>query len=599
MKRIPILLILLVFAISGCSKDRNPLEDEPDPGIPKLNTPEVEYNLGQGEVVLSWERRENAEKYIVCKKLETDDEYKPIGTPSATEFRDTDVEHNATYQYIVAAITGDKLEGYDSYPATVTVSKSGILEILTPLLDFKESYSELKLKMENIGGEGTEWQISSDEKWITFSPERGEIPAGKTDEVLVRVDRGSLKWGKHLGKKANITYSDFSPEVEIVVVKAGILGTVVDSRKVTPIHRAQVSMNEHEETTNPAGEFAFAVEKYGSFKLLASKDSSNDEYGYIPTEVVGVRVSSEEPVISKQIQISPIPKSIEPIRNNFDEPTYIAFSRNNGARAYVTNNRGNNITVINTSGDGFIATIPVGERPIGIAANRNEREVYVANNWSNSVSVIDIEKNEKGEDIDVGSFPTNLVASPDGNRLYVVNSRSNDISVIDINQRNVIGSSIKVGTEPYGIAITSDGAYLYVTNGKDATVSIVDVQLRKEIKSIYVGQDPADITLSPDDRWIYVSAGFTDGKLTVINAETYEVTEYSVGVDPRGLVVLEDVVYVVVRGENMAKMFDARREVMIQQTIEVGMRPRGIATNGQKIYVANSIESTVSVLEFP
>ena len=46
-------------------------------------------------------------------------------------------------------------------------------------------------------------------------------------------------------------------------------------------------------------------------------------------------------------------------------------------------------------------------------------------------------------------------------------------------------------------------------------------------------------------------------------------------------------------------MFDTLREVLVEDTIEVGMYPMGIATNGEKIYVANSLENTVSVFAFP
>ena len=590
MKRIPILLILLVFAISGCSKDRNPLEDEPDPGIPKLNTPEVEYNLGQGEVVLSWERRENAEKYIVCKKLETDDEYKPIGTPSATEFRDTDVEHNATYQYIVAAITAGGLEGNDSDPVIIKVPEPPELIASPSPLDFRESHRELKLDVQNTGGRGLKWQISSQERWLAFNPEQGEILARGTEEISVRVDRELLEWGERR-EKVSIESDDSSYEIEIVVVKAGVFGTVMDSRTDAPIDGAQVSVNGDTQTVKSDGEFAFTIQKYGEFTLSASRD------GYIPTEVdAEVTAGKFEPV---QLQLGPIPRSTGDIQGDFNEPTYIAFSRD-GDRAYITNNRGNSVTVINAFNDNVVDVIPVEDRPIGIAANPVRDEVYVANNWSHSVSVIETKSGKKVADInDVGRFPTNLVVSPDGNWLYSVNSRGNDVSVIDINQRQV-RDNILVGEEPHSITITPDGAYLYVTNNKADTVSVVDTKSLRQIGKIGVGQDPTDITVSPDGQRIYVSAGFTDGRLMVIDATANElVGEHPTGADPRGLVVIEDVVYVVARGENKVELFDAARGVVVEETIKVGMRPIGIATNGEKIYVANAINSTVSVLEFP
>jgi DNA-binding beta-propeller fold protein YncE len=65
------------------------------------------------------------------------------------------------------------------------------------------------------------------------------------------------------------------------------------------------------------------------------------------------------------------------------------------------------------------------------------------------------------------------------------------------------------------------------------------------------------------------------------------------------LVTIDGVVYIVARQENQVRMFDPERNVVLEAGIEVGMRPVGMATNGEKIYVANSVDNTVSVLVFP
>jgi YVTN family beta-propeller protein len=48
------------------------------------------------------------------------------------------------------------------------------------------------------------------------------------------------------------------------------------------------------------------------------------------------------------------------------------------------------VSVIDTTSNRQVVTIPVGVSPIGVAVAPNGRRVYVANSASSSVSVIDI-----------------------------------------------------------------------------------------------------------------------------------------------------------------------------------------------------------------
>jgi YVTN family beta-propeller protein len=70
-------------------------------------------------------------------------------------------------------------------------------------------------------------------------------------------------------------------------------------------------------------------------------------------------------------------------------PFGIAFNPNNGDM-YVANqgSSSNNVSVINSTTNTVVATIPVGSGPHGIAFNPNNGDMYVANHLSNNVSVI-------------------------------------------------------------------------------------------------------------------------------------------------------------------------------------------------------------------
>src|SRR5258706_14440019 len=77
--------------------------------------------------------------------------------------------------------------------------------------------------------------------------------------------------------------------------------------------------------------------------------------------------------------------------------------------AYITNQRSNTESVIDTTTNTVSATIPVGVTPFGVAASPNGSQVYVTNAFSNTVSVIDTATNTVIAMIPVGITP---VADP-------------------------------------------------------------------------------------------------------------------------------------------------------------------------------------------
>src|SRR2546426_4790373 len=58
-------------------------------------------------------------------------------------------------------------------------------------------------------------------------------------------------------------------------------------------------------------------------------------------------------------------------------------------RVFVTNEKSDNVTVIEAATRKVIKSIPVGKRPRGVAVSPDGRRVYVTNSNSDSLSVID------------------------------------------------------------------------------------------------------------------------------------------------------------------------------------------------------------------
>jgi YVTN family beta-propeller protein len=97
---------------------------------------------------------------------------------------------------------------------------------------------------------------------------------------------------------------------------------------------------------------------------------------------------------------------------------------------------------------------------VGIVPGSSQIEArsfaYVANTFSNTVSVIDTTTNTVIATIPVGLGPFDIAATPDGNRVYVTNQSSSTVSVIDA-VTNTVVDTIPVGFGPTEILIVSPG----------------------------------------------------------------------------------------------------------------------------------------------
>ena len=228
----------------------------------------------------------------------------------------------------------------------------------------------------------------------------------------------------------------------------------------------------------------------------------------------------------------------------------------NGQYAYVTNSGGTAVSVISTSSNSVVSTIPVGTNPIGVAITPNGQYVYVANTGSNTVSVISTSSNSVVSTIPVGTYPNGVAITPNGQYVYVANSGSNSISVISTSSNSVV-STIPVGSYPVGFAITPNGLYAYVANRNSATVSVISTSSNSVVATIPVGTQPVDIAITPNGQYVYV-ANWGSNTVSVISTSSNSVVA----------------------------------------TVPVGTGPDGVSItpNGQYVYVINNMGATVSFI---
>src|ERR1700689_1334777 len=151
-----------------------------------------------------------------------------------------------------------------------------------------------------------------------------------------------------------------------------------------------------------------------------------------------------------------------------------------GPFAYVTNQAGNSVSVIDTPTNTVVTTIALcpdcGPEPAGLAVPPDGSRVYVANEGNGPVSVISTSTNTVSATItlpnicDCSSSPIGVAITPDGSHAYVTDPGNAAIDGIDTNPGgggtfNPVTISIPANpiTSPFSIAITTNGAYVYAT----------------------------------------------------------------------------------------------------------------------------------------
>ena len=189
---------------------------------------------------------------------------------------------------------------------------------------------------------------------------------------------------------------------------------------------------------------------------------------------------------------------------NGQHQLYVTNSANNTVRMINANTATNTYTAagsvtVGTNPRG-IAVSPDGKR--AYVANWGSNNVTVLDTSTATPSLV-------GYPIAVGANPVGIVVSPDGSRVYVSNYNSASVSVLNPTAATPLVATVSVNPQPYGLAITPDGSIVYAANAFDtvsmidtktntvySTLTIDDASPEQQLHSV---------ATSPDGRQVYVS----------------------------------------------------------------------------------------------
>ena len=308
-------------------------------------------------------------------------------------------------------------------------------------------------------------------------------------------------------------------------------------------------------------------------------------------------------------------------------PRTVAVSRD-GRRVFVTNSWDDTVSVIevaktNTAtseaGTGAVTrTIATGAEPYGVVVDRSGKTLYVANRISNDVSVIDVASGVERKRLTASHGASYLTLSADGSRVYCTHVYprigaqrtvpQSEITVIDTAREMVVERIPLDGVAGmFHVAVSADGRLGVVAQmrpknlvplahvehgwvfGHSLTVFGADVGADANVAAGGAIEVPLDelehyyslqygVAITPDKSRIYVTASGSD-VVTVLDTKRLLAFAHS-------------------HRKPFVNDLSASANYVIAR-IAVGKNPRGavMSPNGQRLYVANRMDDTLSVIE--
>jgi YVTN family beta-propeller protein len=291
-----------------------------------------------------------------------------------------------------------------------------------------------------------------------------------------------------------------------------------------------------------------------------------------------------------------------------------------GKRLFVTNAWDDTLSVIDTAKLEVAATWTVGAEPSSVVEDRAGKHLFVANRISNDIAVLDADTGAEEKRLLGGRGVSYLTLSPDGARIYATHIYPNASQhMTELGNRNVPESEITVIDAAravvtdrmplhaiagvFHLAFSNDGrlgavaeyhpknlvplAHLEHGGAFADTLTLFGADVGKPVEvpldelERYAAQ-PFGVVIAPDKSRIYITCGGSE-MVTVVDV-------------PR----LLRFVHARPRPESgsFAQDLSASGNYVVAR-IPVGHNPRGLALSrdGRKLFVANRLEDTISVID--
>jgi YVTN family beta-propeller protein len=238
----------------------------------------------------------------------------------------------------------------------------------------------------------------------------------------------------------------------------------------------------------------------------------------------------------------------------------------------------------------------LGERVPDAVRVPGSTTVALASIYTNSVAFVDMESNSLQTRVKTGANPTALALSRDGSTLWVAERSADAVLPIDVHAMKA-GSPVYVGVRPIALTMSPDGTMLFVANQGSNSVSVVDVRASKEVRRIATGSGPSALAIARDGT-LYVADMFANEVVAIDPKNGATLARIPVGVFPRAIAVAGDRVYVANWANSTVSVIDAAARRVVQ-ALRTGDQPAALAVSPdrQKIFVALSGDNAFQTID--
>lgn len=280
-------------------------------------------------------------------------------------------------------------------------------------------------------------------------------------------------------------------------------------------------------------------------------------------------------------------------------------------RVYVTNSKGDDVTVIDSDTMKVVASIKVGDNPHGVICSPDRRTLYVSVEGTDELAAIDIATNQVKSRVKVGRAPNEVSITQDGGFVFVPLRNDNAIDVVDTATMKVV-DRMKAPAMPHNTYVSANGRRLYLGTMSGSRITIYDTTTHKQINEIAPGDWVRPIALRRDESLAYVALSKLHGFAVVDLKEGKTVRRVEMPALPPGteippydtlthglaLTPDERELYVTSMAGKAVYAFSVP-ELKQLAKIDVGRYPNWItiSPDGRLVWVSNQLDDTVSAID--
>lgn len=281
-----------------------------------------------------------------------------------------------------------------------------------------------------------------------------------------------------------------------------------------------------------------------------------------------------------------------------------AFAGTN--RIFVSNERGNGLTVLNATDYSSVGFVKTGARPRGMLFSPDHKLLYVACGGVNRIDIVDVASMKVIDHLRHIDDPETFDLDNKGERLFISNEDAGELSIFDLASKQ-LAKSIKVGLEPEGVLLNHDDTKVYVASEGSNLVSVIDIASSHRVD---IGTDtrPRRFAVTPDNKELWVSTELA-GRVNIIDVATNKVVGRidflppgmrKEDVSPVALVIDKSgaTAFVTLGRANHVGVVDVKSRQVIDYIL-VGSRPWGITFDQaqKRLFVANGASDDVSIID--